>query len=369
MSAKSPALERRIAAEIAARGPMRFSRFMELALYDPADGYYASGRASVGRGGDFFTNVSVGPAYGEILAGQFLEMSEILGHPEKFTIVEQGANDGRLARDILEALRAKTPHPPRLTIIEPFAALRQKQEQTLEGFAVEWVASPGELPAFHGVHFSNELFDALPFDLLEAQGGRWHELRVTGTENFAFEKSPEPGEKTNLPDGFRTERRTGQSELLQSIASKMQSGFLLAVDYGMESAELLAPHRSAGTLACFSNHRRDTNPLESPGEKDITAHVDFTALARCAVEAGFELNGYTDQHHFIIGAAEKILCELDGKATDPASQKKLRAIRMLMHPETMGVSFKAIALTKNLPRPAQPTGFRHARDPNFLAKK
>jgi SAM-dependent MidA family methyltransferase len=149
----------------------------------------------------------------------------------------------------------------------------------------------------------------------------------------------------------------------------MQSGFLLAVDYGMESAELLAPHRSAGTLACFSNHRRDTNPLESPGEKDITAHVDFTALARCAVDAGFKLNGYTDQHHFIIGAAGKILSELDGKAADPAAQKKLRAIRMLMHPETMGVSFKAISLTKNLPRPAQLTGFRHARDPNFPVKK
>jgi SAM-dependent MidA family methyltransferase len=366
MSARSPDLSGRIAAEIAGVGPMRFARFMELALYDPQDGYYASGKARIGRGGDFFTNVSVGPVYGELLAGQFREMSDLLGSPADFTIVEQGAGDGTLAHDVLMSFK----NPPRYIIIEPFEFPRRRQAEKLAGLEVEWVSAVDELPEFRGVHFSNELFDALPFDIFEAEGGHWHELLVDfQNDSMVFKKSPASSGRTDLPDGFRIERRRGQAELLGSISARMSSGFLLAVDYGMGARAFLEPHRAQGTLACFSAHRRDTDPLENPGEKDITAHVDFSALALNAVNAGFDLRGFADQHHFIVGAAEELLAALDGHAPDAIAQKQLRALRMLMHPETMGTAFKAILFSKGVGASAMPTGFRHARSPGFLLEE
>ena len=162
MCAKSLA-HRKILSEIAAKGPLSFARFMELALYDAEAGYYASGRARVGRHGDFFTNVSVGPVFGHILAEQFREMWSRLGTPRRFALVEQGANDGQLALDVLSALDEEMQEAIDYWIIEPFPILQQRQEQTLKpwGSKVRWVNDPGALPVFNGVHFSNELVDAL----------------------------------------------------------------------------------------------------------------------------------------------------------------------------------------------------------------
>jgi len=341
---------------------MRFSRFMELALYDPAEGYYASGKAGVGRDGDFFTNISLGPVFGEILAAQFLEMWEILGCPKDFTLVEQGANDGRLAADVLDGL-AETPlADARLIIIEPFAPLREKQQARLAGRRVEWVEAPEDLPNFTGIHFSNELFDALPFEILRSRAGRWELQRVEFLDR-AFRLAP--SEVLDLdwpapPEDFVSELRTGQRELLAALSSRLQRGFLLAIDYGMTREELLAPHRSAGTLACYAAHQRDDDPFQSIGEKDITAHVDFTALAGDLRACGFEPNGYTDQHHFLVGAAERLLLSLDGQPPTPANLKKLRSLRTLLHPETMGAQFKVLLASKGVSAPTI-SGFRHAR--------
>lgn len=363
MCARSPGLSARIASEILESGPMRFSRFMELALYDPREGYYASGRAAVGRAGDFFTSVSLGPVFGEVLAGQFVEMWETLGRPADFMLVEQGANDGRLAADVLDAL-SKTPlADARFAIVEPFETLREAQRTLLAGRRVEWARSPADLPPFTGVHFSNELFDALPVELLEARDGFWKILRV-GWLGDAFKLEPaenvDPGWPAR-PDGFRAELRAGPRELLADVSSKMQRGFLLAIDYGMTRDELLAPHRAGGTLACYSAHRRDSEPFERIGEKDLTAHVDFTALAADARACGLEPIGYTDQHHFLVGAATALLQSLDGRPPTPGSIKKLRALRTLLHPETMGVQFKVLLASKAVPA-AHISGFRHARD-------
>jgi SAM-dependent MidA family methyltransferase len=366
MSARSPGLRDRLAAEIALHGPMRFSRFMELALYDPAEGYYASGKATVGRDGDFFTNISLGPVFGEILAAQFLEMWETLGRPEDFTLVEQGANDGRLSEDILNGL-ANTPlAEARLILIEPFAPLREKQQARLSGRRVEWVEAPDELPNFTGVHFSNELFDALPFDTIKSHAGRWQIQRVQILDG-AFRL--EPAEVLDLAwptpsEDFVSELRIGQSELVASISSRLQRGFLLAIDYGMTRDELLAPHRAKGTLACYAAHRRDDDPFESIGEKDITAHVDFTSLAEDLRACGLDPTGYTDQHHFLVGAAERLLLSLDGHPPTADTLKKLRSLRTLLHPETMGVQFKVLLASKGVSTPTI-SGFRHARELPF----
>lgn len=346
---------------------MPFSRFMEIALYNQPGGYYSITADRVGRGGDFFTSVSTGALFGRLLASQFLEMHGLLGSPKDFTIVEQGANDGRLLADVLEALDGTALEGASTMVIEPLEGLRKRQSETLKGRRVDWVEAPSELPEFRGVHFSNELFDALPFEILRCSGGLWHALHVveSGGE-FVFEPSAAVFRGERLParpDGFLTEVRPVQDELLRGVSGKLASGFLLAVDYGMSRRELLAPHRPEGTFACYSRHRRDARPLEHPGTKDITAHVDFSGLARAAVRAGFELRAFTDQHHFVVGASTGLLSEMDGMTQDP---RLLRSLRTLMHPETMGAQFKVLLLAKDVPCASNPGGFEFARAAAYL---
>ena len=349
---------------------MPFSRFMEIALYSEPSGYYASGADCIGRGGDFFTSVSTGSLFGRLLAGQFLEMYNLLGSPKEFTIVEQGANDGSLAIDVLAEFAGTPLENVRFVIVEPMEALRECQAKMLEGRRVEWVSDPSYLPEFSGVHFSNELFDALPFEILRCANGQWHALNVVEAGGgFVFEPSGRAFEGECLParpDGFLAEARPAQEMLLGEVFHKLQRGFLLAVDYGMSRRELLAPHRSEGTYACYSKHQRDSRPLEEPGSKDITAHVDFSALARAAVRAGFELRGFTDQHHFLVGASTRLLSEIDGRQPCGQDAKLLRSLKTLMHPETMGTQFKAILLTKKASSIEKVSGFKFARDATYL---
>ena len=205
---------------------------------------------------------------------------------------------------------------------------------------------------------------------MEAQGGNWHELLVHSIDSgLSFKPSQHPLANTGLPerpDGFRTEIRRHQHELIGDLAKRLRQGFLLAIDYGMSRSELLAPHRAGGTLACYTKHRRDESPLEEPGEKDITAHVDFTALTQDAADCGFALEGYTDQHHFLVGASTALLKSLDGAAPTPSTLKILRSLRTLLHPETMGTQFKAILFSKKAPLAKPLSGFQHAGDCGFL---
>lgn len=369
MSVKSPDLSSRIAAEITSSGPIPFARFMEIALYDPADGYYTSGRARIGRQGDFFTNVSVGPLFGRILAGQFREMWQNLGEPENFFLIEQGAHDGQFAADVLTHLRPGLP----LTylIVEPSPALRARQEATLAAVRdqVTWVEGLEAIPPCDGVHFSHELLDAFPFHLLRSEDGIWQELHVnTGNEGFVFQSVPPSVDVSTLParsDHTVIELRPAVAAWVRALARTLRRGYVLTVDYGYPRRELFAPHRRDGTFACHRNHRRDALPLEDPGEKDITAHVDFTSVAEAAAAHGFRLEGFTDQHHFLMGAAESLLRSLEGPPT-PDSQKTLRTLQALLHPENLGTRFHYLALAQGIPEGQTLSGFRHARDPHSL---
>jgi SAM-dependent MidA family methyltransferase len=369
MSGKLRGLEARLVAEIAASGPISFSRFMERALYDPEDGYYASGKCAIGRGGDFYTNVSIGPVYGEVLAGQFVEMWEAMSRPPGFTLVEQGAGDGQLSLDILEALDLTALAGVRLILVEPSTALRDLQAARLAGRKVAWVKDAAELPEFTGVHYSNELFDAFPVHLIRSTGREWAELHVDYVDNaFIWHERPVAGEPAaitaNFPDrpkGFTTEVCLSHRLLLKTLATKIARGFLLAVDYGLSGEALLAEHRTDGTLSCYRGHRRDSNPLESPGDKDLTAHVNFSLLAEDAVKAGWQFRNLTDQHHFLVGAATRLLLSLDGLPQNPETRKKLRALRTLLHPEGMGRQFHAILFSRGVPD-VRLSGFQYARN-------
>jgi len=376
LSVKSPSLSKIIADEIAQQGPMPFARFMELALYHSDLGYYASGQAAIGRKGDFYTNVSVGSAFGHVLAGQFAEMWERLGSPAEFTIVEQGAHDGQLASDILIHAEGPFAAALRYRIVEPSPHLRRRQEETLQPFAsrVEWFADLESLPKFQGVHFSNELVDALPFHIIESQGDTgWKELFVSGTEEgFSFipaEFSAELGSTTSSlpvrPAGHLLELRPMAAEWLDAVEERLTAGFVLIVDYGYPRDLLRAVHRTRGTFACFRQHRRDENLLETPGEKDITSHVDFTDLAEAATRLNLALEGFADQNHFMVGAGEPLLKSLEGRIHEPEARKTLRMMQTLLHPESMGTQFHYLALSKNA-EGSTLRGFRYGRDAGVL---
>ncbi len=345
---------------------------MELALYDSDTGYYASGRARIGKQGDFFTNVSVGPVFGRILASQFREMWSRLGQPARFALVEQGANDAQLAVDILSAMAKDMLAAVDYWIIEPFPALRRLQAQALERLdaRVNWVEDLSALPVFDGIHFSNELVDALPFHLIRCDGKLWEELYVSTLEDrLVFEVgNPSTGVADRLRPlphraaGTIAELRPSAEDWIHALAGRLNKGFVLIVDYGFPRYELLAPHRTNGTFCCHRAHRRDSRPLEEAGEKDISAHVDFTALAEAALAAGFRIEGFTDQHHYLVGASQDLLATVSNPP-DHLSQKTLRALQTLVHPESMGTQFHYLALSKGVAPAPNLTGFRFARDP------
>ena len=357
---------------IARSGPIPFREFMDAALYDPQHGYYTSGRARIGRGGDFFTSVSIGPLFGALLARQFAEMWTRLGEPTEFTIVEQGAHRGEFARDVLTSLRVNAPAcfaAARYQIVEPSDALRSAQSEALGEFDASWFPSLEAVPAFTGVHFSNELPDAFPVHAVVWDGVAWQEMHVgleggrfifTGREITGAPLRAALSSLPPVPAGYRTEVNLAALEWIDALAARLTRGFALVIDYGFSRAEYYRPERTAGTLTGYAQHRRVEDLLAAPGETDLTAHVDFTALAERARDAGLRVAGFTDQHHFIVA-----LGALHFPATipdSPASQRELRAFKTLMHPQMLGRSFQVLALEKGGMSPAPLTGFRFARD-------
>ena len=361
-------------AEIARRGPIPFRDFMERALYHPEHGYYTSGRAAIGRAGDFFTNVSVGPLFGRLLARQVAEMWGRLGRPRPFAIVEQGAHRGDFAHDALAGLRdlaAECFAAAQYHLVEPSPALAAVQRERLAEFAdrTHWHPDLAALPPFTGVHFSNELLDAFPVHLVKWNGSAWTERYVEWREGaFAFTDGAlsTPSLVAPLamlpavPAGYQTEINLAALAWLDSLAPKLDRGYVLAIDYGFSRDEYYRPERTDGTLSAYASHKREPDPLARPGEIDLTAHVDFTALAEHALTRGLDLLGFTDQHHFIVGLSR--LQFDDAAPVTLAAQKELRALQTLMHPTLMGRSFKALCLSKGIAAAPPLAGFQYATD-------
>jgi SAM-dependent MidA family methyltransferase len=362
----NPDLAAFIRETIRLNGPVPFEWFVEQALYHPEFGYYSSGRAQIGRKGDYFTNVSVGALFGRMLAAQFTEMWKITGRPDDFVIVEQGAHHGEFAKDVLTTMQ-DSPAPLHYCIVEPFYILRERQAQTLAEFAekVTWRKTMDDLEPFSGVHFSNELIDSMPVRLIARQAtGEWQEKFVADSgEEFRFVTKPIADrqlrlylDKIPITDGapYETEVNLAAADWINGVAEKLERGFVLAIDYGYSRAEFYAPERTTGTLQAFARHRTVSSPLDGVGHVDITAHVDWTSIAEFGEQSGLNLLGFTDQHHFLTGLL----------AQYPSAENERRALQTLLHPEFLGTRFQYLGLGKNVDA-APLSGFRFARDPRL----
>jgi SAM-dependent MidA family methyltransferase len=339
---------------IRAQGPQSFAWFMQQALYHPEHGYYSSGRCAIGRKGDYFTNVSVGPLFGQLMVAQFAEIWEELGKINNFVIVEQGAHDGQFARDVLQSAQSRAPEffeALDYRIIESFPILQERQSQMLEPFRnkVEWRNS---LQPFVGVHFSNELLDALPVRLIS--GGVEKLVDLQG-DKFLFIERPLSS----------TEFNQAALDWVDRVAANLQRGYVITIDYGHSGNEF------QGSVQVRAQHRHLDSPFEQIGHADITMQVDWTSIARRAEGNGLRVAGFTDQHHFLTG----VVSELGrggspepptgdwGQSPLPDSPKTKRALQTLLHPEMLGRAFQVLALAKNVdPIAPPPAGFKFARE-------
>ena len=335
---------------------------MAISLYEPGLGYYASGTRQVGRGGDFFTSVSVGPLFGALLARRMLREWQESGAPVRWRIIECGAHDGTLAHDILSALQQLAPlafAAVEYVIPEPLPLLQSAQRQTLARFHEKtcFISHASELAGdpLPGVAFGNELLDALPFHLVEWKSGRWHECRVALSPNdeFVWLADPEITDPLlqamliplgcDFPENYRTEVRTNFQEFLAPLTRSLSSGLLLWPDYGFARPEYYLPERTTGTLRTFSQHRAAQDPLTVPGELDITAHVDFTAVAEAGIALGCQPLVFKNQGTWLTEIAREWLLTLE-ENPDP---KTLRQFQTLTHPAHLGGSFHILELTWN----------------------
>ncbi len=379
------ALEEIIRAEIRAGGPMRFDGFMEMALYHPGAGYYAKtgGPSPIGRSGDFFTSVSVGPLFGRLLARQFFQMWRLLSHPNPFWIIEQGAHDGQLACDILEWCREQSSEWPdffdaiRYAIVQSSGAASIRQQCAPEPGLVSymaWFENLAELAAEKpaGVFFSNELVDAFPVRAVTHRSGQWLEQHVD-IEGGALRWLNRPVEDAELraaiaalplPDveGYTTEINLRARRWIGEVARALNRGYALTIDYGYPASLYYAPFRSHGTLTAYVKHHSVDDVLAEPGMRDITAHIDFTALAQAGEEAGLVPLGFLDQQRFLMGVAHDELSGAGGPLVN--IQENLGAWNTLTHPEHLGADFFALLQAKNAP--ANLDGLRFARPGGLL---
>jgi SAM-dependent MidA family methyltransferase len=370
-------LEEIIRAEIRANGPMRFDRFMEMALYHPGSGYYAKlgGPSPIGKSGDFFTSVSVGPLFGGLLARQFLQMWQLLGNPAPFWIIEQGAHDGQLACDILEWCRAETPeffHAIRYAIVQSAGAASILQKCAPEPDLISrmtWFENleslAAEMPV--GVFFSNELVDAFPVRSIMYCSGRWMEQYVDiKAESLCWIDRPIRDAELNqaiealpLPDaeGYTTEINLRARGWMGEVARALKRGYVLTIDYGYPASVYYASFRTNGSLTAFVRHHSIDAVLAEPGMRDITAHVDFTALAQAGEKAELTTLGFLDQQRFLMGVAHD---ELSGVAGPRLKiQESLTAWNTLTHPDHLGANFFALLQAKDAP--VNLVGLRFAR--------
>jgi SAM-dependent MidA family methyltransferase len=366
--AHSERLRALISGEIAAQGPIPFSRFMELALYAPGLGYYSAGATKFGAAGDFVTAPELGPLFAACVADALAPVLREVGPPAQF--VELGGGSGAFAEVALKKLMAADALPARYAILEPSADLRERQRERLSQRLVpplfelvEWLDRPIE-QHWDGVLFANEVLDALPTPRFAIRHGEVFEEHVALDGDGRFVRSDRPADallsaavrhverQLDQPfaDGYRSELLPQLPYWLQAVVGGMRRGALLFVDYGYPRREYYLPQRSDGTLRAFHRHALVADVHARPGLQDITASVDFTALAEAGTGAGYDLAGYTTQAGFLIGnGLERNLAEAEARAADEAGRLRLRQeAKRLTLPSEMGERFQAMGFERGV---------------------
>jgi len=353
-------LRQRIEQEIRECGPIPFSRYMELCLYDPELGYYSRHAAQFGKAGDFYTSSDVHAVFGRLMARQFDEMWRVLGSPAPITVVELGPGRGLFAQDVLDWSAKKFPgffRALRYVLVEGSPALRQRIEDTLRQHLESGKATvrqANETIAAPTIVFANEFFDALPVEVLSSQGS----LRV-GSEHGRFVETwvppsaeelefldrysihPEPGERVEVP--------LAAQQCGRQVSGEIHQGFLIAVDYGYTRAEQLAG-RHRGTLKAIRQHSVSANPYEAPGEQDITADVNFTALVAAAERQGMHAHKLITQSQFLmgIGEANQFADAFEDCRLPQERAKVALQLKHLVTPAGMGESFHVLLASKGV---------------------
>ena len=347
---------------------LTFAQYMQLALYTPGLGYYANGLPKIGEQGDFITAPEISPLFSRCLARQARQVLSQLKHPN---LVEFGAGRGVMSRDIMLELERLNVDFEHYYIIELSGDLKQIQQHTLQTLPphlaqkVVWLEHLPSLP-MEAVVLANEVLDAMPVERIKLEPAQqshayvvWNEdtqqfdwqyqpITHPGLQRFANQLLQHLGEPSER--GYRTEVNLHIAPWLQSISDFLSAGLVLLIDYGYPRHEYYQPARHMGTLRCHYQHRAHSNPFFYPGLQDITAHVDFTAVAEAAFDAKFKVAGYTTQAHFLMGSGLLEMAE-QPNASVTEQLKIAQQIKTLTLPNEMGENFKVIALTKQLDLP------------------
>lgn len=345
-------------------GSILFSQFMQMALYEPRLGYYVAGARKFGESGDFVTAPEISPLFSRCLARQSKQVLDEIGQGD---ILEFGAGTGTMASDLLLELERLESLPEQYFIMELSPDLKQRQRQTLEQRAPHLLSRVSWLDAlptsgFNGVILANEVVDAMPVELLHFDD-KAVQQRYVGYDETGFFwldqalKNSELAERLTTVEkevgdvfcpGYVTEFNLAQTGWVNSIAGMLEKGVALLIDYGFPQHEYYHPDRGMGTLMCHYRHRAHSDPLTLVGLQDLTAHVDFSALAQAAFDSGMDVMGYTSQAQFLLATGiTELAAEIDSADTLPYL-KMTQQIKKLTLPNEMGELFKVLAVGRGM---------------------
>lgn len=343
---------------------LSFADFMRMALYQPGCGYYSAGLKKFGREGDFITAVELGSLFAQSLARQFAEVMVALDQPR---ILELGAGSGRFCADVLTALDSmdSSGHylPEHYLILEVSADLKQQQQQHMKNLPghlrqrIQWLDAPPD-DEFNGVIFANEVLDALPVEVFQYTDQDYQRLMLTIKDDELVEQwrdfpddllSQIKAKSLNLSDGYRSEFIPYLDDWVNSITQHMSQGLVLFIDYGYGRDVYYHPERNSGTLVCHQRHQANFNPYHDVGAQDITAFVDFTAVAEALQAADCDVVGFNNQMDLLMGLGVESLLTQEGDYS--AYYERATELKQLMMPTEMGEKFKCIAALKNLSMP------------------
>jgi len=348
-----------------------FERYMALCLYHPEHGYYVQGAERTGVAGDYFTSSDLHPVFARLVARQAVEMWEILGRPRRFIWVEMGAGRGLFARDFLEWVKLRWPEFDRVleyVVVEPGppvqARLRERFAAAGLQDRIQMASTLEELPPVTGCFFSNELADAFPVAVITRFQGRLKEVylhaegealveRLGPISNSAVAGAVARYAHEGVEEGCRIEVSLAAMQWIRSVAEKLAQGFVVTIDYGDLAERLYVPERSAGTLMAYHRHVACEDLLAAPGEQDLTAHVNFSALIDAGREKGLEETGFTTQERFLLALGEGNEFQ-DLYEPDATEAKRLQArlqLKRLLYPEGMGGLFKVLVQHRGVVAP------------------